>query len=99
MPASRHPHHFGRIALALSLLPWLAYALMRAFQLGEGLPGVLLQSTILLAVPAALAVSAAGVFSDTRKAYAIAALVVALTYAVTFFALAVVAVFRFVAAR
>jgi len=97
MPATRNPYHFGRIALALSLLPWMSWALLRSFRLSDGFFAGFLQIVLFLSVPAALTLSVIGLFSDTRKSYAIAALSVTLTYALTFFLLLVVNLFRFVA--
>lgn len=95
--APRDPYHFGRVALALALLPWMSWALLRAFPLAGGPLESLLQFLIMLAVPAALVVSALGLYSDARKAYAASALVVAGVYAVTFFLLLVKQLFQFLA--
>jgi hypothetical protein len=96
-PSPRDPRYFGRIALALSLLPWMAWALMRSFRLTGGFLSELLKLVLLLAVPAALTVSVVGLFSDARKSYAVTALAVTLVYALTFLLLSLVHLFRFVA--
>lgn len=93
----RDPYHFGRVGLALSLLPWMSWALLRAFpDTGAALTN-LLQLLILLSVPVALTVSAIGLFSDARKAYALSALILALVYSVTFFLLLLRQLFHFIA--
>jgi len=86
-PTGRDPYHFGRIALALSLLPWMAWALLRTFQLNDGLAADLLQVVIILSVPAALIVGAIGLYSDARKSLSLSALTVTLIYTLTFFVL------------
>lgn len=86
-PAARDPYHFGRIALALSLLPWMAWALMRTFQLSDGLFTGLLQLLIMLSVPAALILGAIGLYSDARRSFSLSALTVTLIYTLTFFVL------------
>jgi len=93
----RDPYHFGRVGLALALLPWMSWALLRAFPDSGPLLANLLQFLILLSVPAALTVSAIGLFSDARKAYAISALILALVYSVTFFLLLIRQLFHFIA--